>query len=171
MYSWMHSSLEVKANGTFGLGIFAVAPIPKGECLTIFGGYIISLKEEERLPEDIVDYGHQISDSHVIGINREKDIQPVDHYNHSCEPNAGFRGQIVLESMRPIEIGEQVTFDYAMTLAEAPGIKPYELDCQCGNRSCRGKVTDSDWRDPSLQEKYRGYFQQYISDKIQALST
>ncbi len=167
MYSWMNPLLEVRENGTFGLGIFATAPIEKGACLTIFGGYIMSLKEEERLPGDIVDYAHQITDAHVIGIKRIEDIQPVDHYNHSCEPNAGFKGQIVLEAMRAIAIDEQVTFDYAMTLAEAPGIEAYSLECQCGAESCRGTITDSDWRNPDLQAKYVGYFQQYIADKIE----
>jgi hypothetical protein len=171
MYSWMHPSLEVRENGTFGKGVYAVTGIPKGECVTVFGGYVMSLKDEERLPGEIIDYAHQISDTHVIGINREEDIQPVDHYNHSCEPNAGFRGQIVLETMRDITPNEQVTFDYAMTLAEAPGIKPYDLACECGTLNCRKVITDSDWRIPEIQEKYRGYFQQYIADKIEKLNS
>jgi len=34
--------------------------------------------------------------------------------NHSCEPNVGFAGNVVLVAMRDIEAGEELTTDYAM---------------------------------------------------------
>ena len=34
--------------------------------------------------------------------------------NHSCEPNVGFAGDIVLVAMRDISPGEELTTDYAL---------------------------------------------------------
>ncbi|MEY8013773.1 SET domain-containing protein-lysine N-methyltransferase [Mycobacterium servetii] len=34
--------------------------------------------------------------------------------NHSCEPNVGFAGNIVLVAMREVTAGEQLTTDYAL---------------------------------------------------------
>lgn len=169
MYSWLHADLELKEGGTAGHGIFATSAIPAGTRLVVFGGHVISLHDEERLPESISDYAHQIADDLVIGITRPEDVQVVDHINHSCNPNAGFKGQIFLVAMQDIAEGEEVTFDYAMVLAEAPGVEPYVLDCMCQKHDCRKKITDSDWRDKTLQSRYRGFFQYYIEEKIAKL--
>lgn len=88
--------------------------------------------------------------------------EPADHVNHSCEPNAGMRGQITLVAMRPIAAGEEIVMDYAMTDAS-----PFwEFDCLCGASACRGRVTGDDWRRPDLQRKYAEYFSPYLRDRI-----
>ena len=47
--------------------------------------------------------------------------------NHSCEPNVGFGGNIVLVAMSDIEAGEELSTDYAL-------FDDYEgsMDCNCG---------------------------------------
>lgn len=167
MYSWMNPKLELREGGISGMGIFAREVLGKDERLVVFGGKVMMLQEEQALPEHIADYAHQIDDDLVIGVWREEDIQPVDHLNHSCMPNAGFKGQIKLVAMRPIAPDEEITFDYAMTLTEAEGDEYGEgIECLCSTAECRKKITDSDWRNPELQERYAGYFQQYIEEKI-----
>ena len=170
MYSWMHSDLQL-GDHPLGKGIYATAPISKGTRLAVFGGHVMTLDQEAQLPVAIRDYAHQIDDDLVIGINETAQEQTVDHFNHSCSPNAGFKGQIFLVAMRDVASGEEVTFDYAMVLAEASGgeAEPYILECKCGAQSCRGRITDHDWRDAKLQEKYAGYFQYYIQEKINLL--
>jgi len=167
MHSWMSPKIELRSGGISGSGIFAREPISKNERLVVFGGRVMTLAQEQSLPESIADYAHQIDVDLVIGINSEKDIQPVDHLNHSCEPNAGFRGQIMLVAMRDILVDEEITFDYAMTLSEAEG-DDYEegIPCLCERASCRKLITDSDWRIPELQARYAGYFQLYLAEKI-----
>lgn len=163
----MNPKLELRKGGISGMGIFACEAVTQNERLVIFGGKIMTLLEEQSLPEHIADYAHQIDDDLVIGIWREEDIQSVDHLNHSCMPNAGFKGQIKLVAMRPIAPDEEITFDYAMTLSEAKGDEYSKgIECLCGTSECRKKITDSDWRNPQLQERYSGYFQQYIAEKI-----
>jgi hypothetical protein len=68
--------------------------------------------------------------------------------------------------MRDIEVGEELTFDYAMTDASDYD----EFTCLCGVPMCRGIVTGADWRDPVLQAKYHGYFSQYLMQRIAALT-
>lgn len=91
--------------------------------------------------------------------------EPNDCFNHSCEPNLGFTGQIGLMAMRDIEAGEQLTFDYAMSDGG-----PYdEFDCQCGMPACRHRVTGNDWKRPELWVKYEGFFSSYLARRIEKL--
>ena len=64
--------------------------------------------------------------------------------NHSCEPNCGFLGNVILVTIRDIAAGEELTFDYAMS----DGCDYDEFECRCGQPSCRGKVTGNDWMVP-----------------------
>jgi hypothetical protein len=40
------------------------------------------------------------------------------------------------------------------------------MDCDCGARRCRKRITESDWKLAELQRKYDGYFSEYIQEKI-----
>ena len=86
------------------------------------------------------------------------------HLNHSCEPNLGLQGQIVYVALRDIRIGEELTFDDAMT-----DDVPYEMTCRCGTPNCRGTITGQDWKKPELQGRYDGYFSWFIQRRIDAL--
>ena len=78
----------------------------------------------------------------------------------------GFKGQIFLVAMRDIKPGEEATFDYGTVLHESPDAPRYTLGCKCGASSCRGTITENDWKNPVLQKKYKGYFQYYLAEKI-----
>jgi hypothetical protein len=88
--------------------------------------------------------------------------EPADFINHSCDPNCGLQGQIILVAMTDIQPGEEVTFDYAMTDSS-----PFdEFDCSCASPRCRGKVTRDDWKLPDLWQRYEGYFSTYLGNRI-----
>jgi SET domain-containing protein len=161
--SWFNQKLETRKTSGAGIGVFVKQSIVKDEVLTVFGGYVMTIEEESKLPKKIRDYSLQISDNLVIGISKEEDIGPAEFFNHSCEPNAGFDGQVFLVAMRDIMPDEQVTFDYAMTIG---GPDPYELKCMCGLKTCRKIVTNRDWKKKPLQRKYSGYFQWYLTKLI-----
>jgi uncharacterized protein len=77
--------------------------------------------------------------------------------NHSCEPNVGFAGNIVLVAMRDVAAGEELTTDYALfDDADDP------MACNCGTPSCRGTISGRDWQLPELQRKYGSYFSTYL---------
>ena len=165
-FSWINHKLKVNNTEKYGKGVFADKNIKKGELICVFGGYIKSLAEEEKMPKEIQDEGVQISEEFALGVIKKSQLENASFFNHSCEPNAGFKGQIFLVAMRNIKKGEQVTFDYAMVLAKAKNVTFYKIKCFCGSKKCRGYVTENDWKNPKIQKKYNGYFQWYLQDKI-----
>jgi uncharacterized protein len=130
------------------------------------GGHVISIQDEQKLPPDINDNGLQITEDLVISVTDRESIGGINYVNHSCNPNAGIRGQIFLVAMRDIAAGEEVTFDYAMTLYGHEGIPAYRMECHCQAADCRGIITDNDWKIPELQKRYHGYFQYYLQEII-----
>jgi uncharacterized protein len=82
--------------------------------------------------------------------------------NHSCAPNVGMGGNILLVSMREIAAGEELTIDYALFLGD-PG---FAMDCRCGAPTCRGIARGTDWMRADLQERYSGWFSWWLQQKI-----
>src|SRR5258708_16940030 len=126
--SYFSPKLEVKpilAKG--GFGVFARQPIPAGEIVTIWGGRIIAGDEFDQVPAEnqhsIVQIEENFYTVTIVG------LEPVGCTDHSCNANVGMSGQIVLVAMRPIAVGEEACFDYAMTDGS-----PYdEFGCACGD--------------------------------------
>lgn len=159
--------LEIKeCQPSGGLGVFARRVIKKGEILTIYGGYIMTKNQFRNLPKKLQHFPYHISDELLFGPIHHKQISLGECYNHSCNPNAGFRDHLTLVAMRNIRTGEEVTFDYAICMTS--GI--LSLNCVCGSQNCRHRIKGTDWKIPKLQKKYRGYFQPYIWEKIKNLN-
>ena len=169
-FSWTNDKLEAKDIKNYGKGVFAVENIKKDEVLAVFGGYVSKISDEEKIPKDFNDNGIQISENLVLGIKNKKELELASYFNHSCNPNAGIKGQIFLVAMKDIGKNDQINFDYAMCLHKADGAKKFEMRCLCGDKDCRGIITEDDWKLPQLQKKYTGYFQQYLEEKIKKLS-
>jgi hypothetical protein len=140
-------------------GVYARRSIRAGERIAVWGGEVITWEALKRLPTEVRRLTLQIEEQLYLVSSREG---PADWVNHSCEPNAGLGGQIVLVAMRGIAPDEEVCFDYAMSDGS-----PYdEFDCSCGSRHCRRRVTGNDWRRPELIERYKGYFSPYLQRRI-----
>ena len=167
-YSWMHPNLEEHESKN-GLGTFATADITEGTLLILFGGYVLTLEEEEEeLPEELSDIGIQVERNFILGPIHGTQKHNGDFVNHSCEPNAGIKGQISLYAIRNIKAGEEITFDYG-TVLFSDDATPYELECECGTDKCRGKITDQDWKNPDIQTARAGYFPFYVAEEIEKL--
>ena len=162
--SYFSPKLEVKPiPEKGGFGVFARQPISAGEIVTIWGGRIISGDQFDQVPPELRHSIVQIEENFYTLTAGE--LEPVDYTNHSCNANVGMSGQIALVAMRPIEAGEEVCFDYAMTDGS-----PYdEFDCACGAPNCRGRVTGDDWQRPDLWERYAGFFSPYLQRRIDRL--
>lgn len=168
--SWIHPALEVRVSDSEGKGVFAKEHIKKGERLAIFGGTVITIDEMNELPEQNQSHLMQIEERFVFGTTSPVP-EDTDYFNHSCNPNAGFHGQIFLVAMRDIAKDEEITFDYAMIISESVGASvPEDIDmnCRCGAANCRKRFTENDWKIPELREKYKDYFSEYIKRKILA---
>ncbi len=165
MDTWSYFSPKLEVRSTeYGCAVFARQLISAGEVLAVWGGRVITAEQRAAIAlENPARQVVQIDDNlFLISITSS---EPADCFNHSCNPNAGMRGQVGLEAMRDITPGEQVTFDYAMCDSQ-----PYdEFDCQCGAPNCRGRVTGSDWQRPELWDRYNGYFSPYLQKRINQL--
>ena len=149
----------VEITGKGGHGVFADQPIPRGRLLIVFGGDIIDRKEVDRLSPELRPLVIQVDEDCFLVSTKPG---PADWVNHSCDPNAGLRGQITLVALRDIAAGEEITFDYAMS----DGCDYDEFDCGCAASKCRGRVTGNDWRKPELVDRYRGYRSTYLDSRL-----
>ena len=146
-----------------GCGVFALDVLLKGELVSIWGGRVLHGNELDPSMPRFTQRVIQIDEDVYLLTAEEK--EPNDCFNHSCDPNLGFFGQVGLVAMRDIEPGEELTFDYAMSDGG-----PYdEFDCCCGSPKCRGRITGNDWKLPDLWEKYKGYFSPYLARRIERL--
>ncbi len=167
-HSWLNPHLEKGCSDTQGCGIFARADIRKDERLAIFGGKIMLIDDMYQLPVNMQGYTMQIEERFVLG-PAGTIPEDTDFFNHSCDPNSGFKGQVFLVAMRDIKAGEEVTFDYCMTVSESVGSDMvFAMKCACGSPRCRKTINEQDWMLPELQGRYKGYFSPYIQEKIEA---
>jgi uncharacterized protein len=150
------------ASGISGRGLVALDEIRKGEVVAVKGGHIATTATLASLPERLQNSEIQITDDlHLVAL-ADDEYEPVMLFiNHSCEPNVGFAGSIVLVAMRDIAAGEELTTDYAL-FDDHEG----SMECHCGRATCRQRIEGSDWRRPDLQERYRGYFSWYLERRI-----
>lgn len=146
------------ASAIAGRGLVAVAPIAAGELVAIKGGHIVTTAALASLPERLRNSEIQIADGFHLAALDEAEYELIMLFlNHSCEPNVGFAGNIVLVAMRDISPGEELTTDYALFDDHDEMMR-----CQCGTSSCRGTITGRDWQRPELQRRYGNYFSTYL---------
>jgi uncharacterized protein len=144
-----------------GRGLFATAPISAGEIVAIKGGHIVDTATLNTLPARLQNSEVQIADGfHLVALT-EDEYEPVMLFiNHSCEPNVGFAGNVVLVAMRDVASGEELTTDYALF-----DDTDQAMECRCGAAACRGTISGRDWQRPDLQRKYGGYFSAFLHDR------
>ena len=163
MKTYRSPKIEVRDDTLAGRGVVAVEAIARDEIVAIKAGNIITRDELEQATRVAGDMALQIDDEFYIAPRSPDEVMDMSvMINHSCDPNVGFRGQVVYVAMRDIEAGEELCHDYAMERSD-----DYELDCRCGSPLCRGKVTGQDWKLPELQQRYGDYFSIYIRNKFQ----
>ena len=144
-----------------GRGLFAVEPISAGEVVAVKGGHIVDTATVHSLPEQLQESEIQIAEGLHLAARTEDEYEAVMLFiNHSCEPNVGFAGNVVLVAMRDVGAGEELTTDYALF-----DVPVTAMVCSCGTASCRGTITGDDWRDPVLRQKYDGWFSSYLADR------
>lgn len=140
---------EIRNSGIHGRGGFALTTIPKGTRIVEYKGDIITWAEVwRRYPDDESEgaqnhtFLFEIDDKRVIDATKRN--FPAKWINHSCGPNCiatGDGDQIFIESIRTIRPGEELTYDYKITLQErhTPAVKA-RYRCLCGTKKCRGTI-------------------------------
>jgi SET domain-containing protein len=141
-----HPSFEIRASGIQGLGAFATAFIPAGTRLIEYAGERLTTAEADaRYPEDGSRHHtflFAIDDDVVI--DAAVDGNEARFINHSCDPNCDAVVEdmrIWIETIRDVEPGEELAYDYAYELEErhTPAAKK-RYPCYCGAANCRGTI-------------------------------
>ncbi len=162
VFSWIIETTSVAPAGAKGHGLFATSAIQRGQIVAAFGGIAVDSAQFQALPNERQIHALQISDElFLVG---PEESEPADYFNHSCDPNLGFMGNVILVALRDIETGEEMTFDYAMCDSD-----PYdEFSCLCGSANCRNVVTGDDWKLADVQIRYSEYFSSYLTQRIKS---
>jgi uncharacterized protein len=154
----IQKDLDVKLDFTpdRGQGLFALRNFRMGELVLSATGEVVSKQTE-----------HSIQ----IGWDRHLEPRPLARFiNHSCDPNLGVKtnkhGFPDFVAMRAITMGEELTFDYAMTEyrhyeRDDPALE-FDLTCHCGSVICRGKLGYYSELPHELKEKYAGFISDYL---------
>jgi len=138
---------EIRESPIQGLGAFATRVIPSGTRLIEYAGERLTPKEaDDRYPDEEATRHHTflfaIDDDIVI--DAAVSGNEARFINHSCDPNCDAvidDGRIWIETIREVQPGEELAYDYAFLLEErhTPAAKQ-RYPCSCGSRTCRGTI-------------------------------
>lgn len=137
-----------------GNGVFATEAIEKGERLVRYKGKLRTHDEvDTEYGEDDED-GHTflftLNDDYVIDANVDGNV--ARWINHSCSPNCEavveengkgkrHKDKVFIEAIRKIGEGEELTYNYGITLDEPHTAKLKKLwACKCGAKNCTGTM-------------------------------
>ncbi|MCX7403271.1 MAG: SET domain-containing protein-lysine N-methyltransferase [Planctomycetia bacterium] len=84
--------------------------------------------------------------------------------NHSCDPNCGLLirsgvKEIEAKALRPIQAGEELTFDYETFEYE---IEHLTGPCLCGSKKCRGRLTGYSHLPAEVKARYGEFIAEYL---------
>ncbi len=139
---------RVRSSRIHGRGVFAVRTIRRGSTIIEYRGDRTTWAIASRRPDSDPDNPHhtfifELSDGTVIDAGRRGNA--ARWINHSCDPNCGTyedeRGRVYIEARRTIRAGEELTYDYQLTVDPRTGRKGRAAyACRCGARRCRGTM-------------------------------
>lgn len=140
-----------------GNGVFAVAPIKKGEEIIEYKGTLMTHVEADSMYGDGGETGHTflftLNDYYLIDANRKGNT--ARWINHSCDPNCQAlieesengdprKDRVLIEAIRNIKPGEELTYDYGITLDVPHTARLKKLwKCLCGSKNCTGTLLKS----------------------------
>ena len=149
----MPSKIRTRKSAIHGNGVFAACPIAKGERVIEYKGRRRTHAEVDAGDSGDIESGHTflftLDKEWVIDANFEGNA--ARWINHSCAPNCEAvlvedaddpkRSRVFIEAVRAIAPGEELTYDYGITLAErhTPRLKKIWA-CRCGSRDCTGTM-------------------------------
>ncbi len=128
----------VTIDGVVGSGVIATRRIPRGTITWVMDelDQAFTGVDMDALPQAY----EELFDRWTFHDGRGRRVLCWDlgrYMNHSCEPNCGGSEFWFEVALRDIEVGEQLTNDYAtLYMRSSEG-----FDCRCGAESCRGVVS------------------------------
>ncbi len=147
-----------------GWGLFALRPLVAGET-----ALKLDWSDEDRV--EIVSWDDVEPEHHIFSIaiaprwyfyvSRQ---HPFLYLNHSCNPNLAFKDfalgetetSIPIVALRAIAPGEELSFDYSMTVTSDDGEtedQRWSMKCLCGQPNCRKDLVNFSHLPRSLQRQ------------------
>jgi len=150
----MPKKIKARKSAIHGNGVFAVEPLKKGERIIQYKGLLRTHEEVDADVTGDVESGHTflftLNDEYVLDANYKGN--DARWMNHSCSPNCEAvieesedddrtRDKVFIEATRNIKPGEELVYNYGITLAErhTPRLKKIWA-CRCGSRKCTGTM-------------------------------
>ncbi len=170
--SYLSPKCQARRSAIGGLGIFAEKEIVKDEIIAIWGGKIYSQEDLEQLSvfnPSLLIHPLSIAEGFYMGpTDPSRPPEPSDYFNHSCEPNAGVKGQIILVARTLIVPDEEICFDYETT--ENQSSIGMGFTCHCGHSSCKHEINGIRWNKVDFHKKNREYISWYLQKKFDSLT-
>lgn len=116
-------------------GVFALEPIPARRRIIEYTGEKIDEEEAIRRAGRGLLRVFSLDDKWLL--DGAVGGSGAELINHSCDPNLqsySYGGHIFLSSIRPIDPGEELTYDYHID------DKDFDIPCKCGAKKCRGSL-------------------------------
>jgi uncharacterized protein len=132
--------IAVAASRIGGMGVFALAPIMKGDVVHDMGGEVITLATciaRIALGRLNIDDPLPVGNYTFLQLDRFS-----NRFNHACEPNAGLRRASQMIALTSIAAGQEITFDYSTTMRRNFYSRWWSMPCNCGAATCRRKIGD-----------------------------
>ncbi len=130
--------IAVQTSSIEGQGTFALRRIRRGTRLIEYKGKRrpwTEFDEHDDTYAFLFDIGNGMVIDPFTGGNDARFI------NHSCSPNCEavlYRGRIFIEAIRAIAPGEEITYDYSLTLERPPTLAEKRRHvCRCKSPNCR----------------------------------
>jgi hypothetical protein len=127
------ASRVMVASTSIGRGVFARRRLSAGLIVGEIRGQVL-----DGHPED-AQYCMELGSGRIL-----EPVSPFRFLNHSCDPNCelfyweddpGQEDRLWLQTIRPINAGEQLLIDYCWPADAA-------IPCRCGAANCRGWIVD-----------------------------
>ena len=150
----MPRRLLVKRSAIHGNGVFAAMDIPAGTPLLPYLGQLRTHADVEAEHGDNHESGHTflftLNEDYVIDANQGGNS--ARWINHSCNPNCiayshehatgnPQRERVIIEALRDIRAGEELSYNYGLTLAVRHTARIKQLwACRCGTANCTGTM-------------------------------
>ncbi len=137
-----------------GTGVFAATDLPAETRVIEYKGTQITHAQADRRYAGSADSGHTflftLNDRYIIDANVGGNV--ARWINHSCAPNCQAvtvehpggdpkRDRVVIETLREIRAGEELTYDYGIVLDEPHTARMKKIwACRCGAPNCTGTM-------------------------------
>ena len=151
----MTRRIAARRSPIHGNGVFATAPIKAGEEIVEYKGDRITHAQADKRYGDGGETGHTflftLNERYIVDGNSNGNV--ARWINHGCDPNCqalieeavegkpSKHDRVLIEAIRDIAPGEELTYDYGITLDMPHTARLKKIwACRCGSPKCIGTM-------------------------------